>query len=168
MKKGVKILAIIPLILLITAPGFARDEKVKIGYVDLYRVFSEYKETRKSEKTLEKKAQDKNKERDNLMEEIKKLQEEAELLSQKEKKKKEAAIEDKLRELQDFDRAVRDELTRKRDNMGRDVLLEIGKGIKDYGKKQKFDVILDSRTLFYANEAIDVTDEIIKDMNKEK
>lgn len=168
MKRTIKILALIIAVLLLTTQAQAKDEKRKIGYVDLYKVFSECSQTKKSEEILEKKAQEKNKERDKLAEEIKKLREEAELLSRKEKEKKKEAIEDKLKELRDFDRATREELNRERDSMGRDVLIEIGKSVSAYGKKHNFDLILDSRNLFYSSESLDVSDKIIKEINKKK
>ena len=166
MGKALKTLAILILALVIAAPIYAKDAKAKIGYVDLYKVFDKYHKTQKSGEGLEKKAISKNAEKDKLIAEIKKLSEEAELLSKKEKEKKQAEIEEKAKVLRDFDRATRDELNRERDSEGRDILLEIGKGITEYGEKNGFDMILDSRTLFYGSEVVDVTDEIIKEMNK--
>ena len=169
MRIITKVLAVLIVFLLITPQAFAaKDKETKIGYVDLLRVFSGYKKTQESETVLEKKAEGKNKERDKMVAKIKKLQEEAEILSEKGKKKKNAQIEEKLKDLRDFDRAAREELNRERDSMGRDVLIEINKSIMDYGEKQSFDLILDSRTLFYAGDPMDISDEIIREMNKKK
>lgn len=166
MKKA---LIILIAFLLIAPQAFAaKDKESKIGYVDLLRVFGEYEKTQESEAALEKKAEGKNKERDKLVGEIKKLQDEAELLSESEREKKASELEEKLKDLRDFDRATREELNRERDSMGRDVLIEINKTIVDYGKKNNFDLILDSRTLFYGGEAMDISNDIIKEINKKK
>ncbi len=166
MKKAVGLLAIILAILIIVPAVYAKGKELKIGYVDLYKVFSGYEETRESEAALEKKAEKKNKEREKKVNEIKKLQEEAELLAANAKEKKEEAIEDKLKALRDFDRATREELNRERDSMGRDVLIEINKTVTEFGEKEGYDLILDSRSLFYAGESVDLSDKIIKRMNK--
>lgn len=164
-----KTLTILIALLLITPQAFAaKDKESKIGYVDLLKVFGEYEKTQESEAVLEKKAEGKNEERDKLVAEIKKLQDELELLSETEKEKKQDDLEEKLKGLRDFDRATREELNRERDSMGRDVLIEINKTIMDYGEKNNFDMIMDSRTLFYGGEAMDISDDIIEEINKKK
>lgn len=167
MKKSPKIIAlIISILLLATSVHAKKEETTKIGYIDLYRVFNEYYKTKDSKDNLEKKALQKNKEREGMVTDIKKVQEEAELLSEKEKGKKESVIENKLKGLQDFDRAVKDELTRESDSMERDLLLEVFRGVESYGKSKNYDLILNDRALFYGSERMDISNEVIKYINQ--
>ena len=55
----------------------------KIGYVDLARVFDEYNKTKDFDKQLEGKGASKQAERDRMVADVKKLRDEAELLSAK-------------------------------------------------------------------------------------
>jgi Skp family chaperone for outer membrane proteins len=43
---------------------------------------------------------------------------------------------------------------------------EILEAVKDYGRKQKCGMIFDSRVVLYGPEGTDITDEIIKALNK--
>jgi len=56
------------------------------------------------------------------------------LMSEKGKQEKQTAIDEKIKNLQDFDGTARDELREERDGMVREILTEIDKVIQDYGK----------------------------------
>jgi len=161
-----KITIVLITLLLISTQAQAAEKELKMGYADLYKIFAGYDKTKASKETLEKKAENKNKEREKLAEEVRKLREEATLLSATERAKKEEVILEKSKELLDFDRATREELDRESDSMERDLIIEIGKGIETYGKEKGYDLILDSRTLFYADENLDISSDILEDINK--
>jgi len=153
-------------IIIFTRLSLADAEEMKIGYISLSKVFDGYKKTQQYEKSLGEKGEEKEKARQKLVDEIKKLKDEMVLLSDKGKEEKQTVIDEKIRNLQDFDKDTRDELQRERDGMVRDILSEIDKVIQDYGKKNNYTVILNDRMLVYGNEAIDVTQDIIDIMNK--
>ena len=75
-------------------------------------------------------------------------------------------IDEKIRNLQEFDKETRDELMQERDDIVRDILRKIDKVIQDYGKKNGYTVILNDRMLVYGNETIDVTQDIVDILNK--
>ena len=141
-------------------------EGIKIGYINLGKTFDEYEKTKQSDKSLEKKGDKKEKARQKLVDEIKELKEEMVLLSDKGKEEKQTIIDEKIRNLQEFDKETRDELRQDRDEMVRDILREIDKIIQDYGKKNGYTVILNDRMLVYGNETIDITQDIIDILNK--
>lgn len=143
--------------------AFAAGEK--IGYVDLARVFDEYQKTKEFDKSLEAKGAQKQTERDKMVAEIKKLRDEAELLSAKAKDDRQTLIDDKIKNLQEFDRITRDSLRKERDNMVRDILKEIENSLQDYGKLQGYSFIFNDRVLVYKNEQSDLTTPIIKVLN---
>ena len=145
------------------APAYAVGDK--IGYVDLARVFDEYQKTKQFDKSLEAKGASKQTERDKMVADIKKLRDEAELLSAKAKDDKQAAIDDKIKVLQEYDRTTRDSLRRERDGMVKDILKEIETVIQDFGKNQGYSYIFNDRVLVYKSEGGDLTNQVIKALN---
>lgn len=148
---------------LMSAPAFAAGEK--IGYVDLARIFDEYQKTKDFDKTLEGKGQAKQAERDKMVNEVKKLRDEAELLSAKAKDDKQVLIDEKIKALQEFDRGTRDDLRKQRDAMVRDILKEIETVIQDFGKAQGYSFIFNDRVLVFKSEGSDLTAQVIKTLN---
>ena len=138
----------------------------KIGYVDLARVFDEYQKTKEFDKSLESKGAAKQADRDKMVADVKKLRDEAELLSAKAKDDKQAVIDEKIKALQDFDRTTRDALRKERDGMVRDILKEIEVIIQDFGKAQGYGYIFNDRVLVFKNEQNDLTAQVIKVLNE--
>ena len=145
------------------APAYAAGEK--IGYVDLARVFDEYQKTKQFDKSLEAKGASKQTDRDKMVAEIKKLRDEAELLSAKAKDDKQAGIDEKIKALQEYDRTTRDGLRRERDGMVRDILKEIETVIQSFGKNEGYSYIFNDRVLVYKGEGGDLTNQVIKVLN---
>jgi len=137
----------------------------KIGYVDLSKVFDDYLKTKEFDKSLEAKGAQKQVERDKLVNEVKKLRDESELLSAKAKEDKQAQIDEKIKALQDFDRITRDALRKERDGIVRDILKEIEAVIQNFGKSQGYLFIFNDRVLVFKNESADLTGQVIKVLN---
>ena len=100
-----------------------------------------------------------------MVADIKKLRDEAELLSAKAKDDKQAAIDEKIKALQEYDRTTRDSLRRERDEMVKDILKEIEAVIQDFGKSQGYGYIFNDRVLVYKSEGGDLTNQVIKALN---
>ena len=137
----------------------------KIGYVDLARVFDEYQKTKEFDKSLESKGASKQGEREKMVADVKRLRDEAELLNAKAKDDKQAAIDEKIKQLQEFDRATRDALRKERDTMVRDILKEIEDVIQTFGKAQGYSYIFNDRVLVFKSESGDLTAQVIKTLN---
>lgn len=167
MKIGFKFVAF-TVAALLAGPvfGVSKAEAAdKIGYVDLARVFDEYNKTKEFDKTLEAKGAAKQADRDKMVADVKKLRDEAELLSAKAKDDKQAVIDEKIKVLQEFDRTTRDALRKERDGMVRDILKEIEVVIQDFGKAQGYGYIFNDRVLVYKSEGNDLTAQVIKVLN---
>ena len=145
--------------------GTASAAGEKLGYVDLSRLFDEYLKTKDFDKSLEGKGAQKQVERDKMVNEVKKLRDEAELLSAKAKEEKQAVIDEKIKTLQDFDRNTRDALRKERDAMVRDILKEIEAVIQTYGQSQGYSFIFNDRVLVFKSEGADLTAPISKVLN---
>lgn len=160
-------LVLIALVLGVLVPGatkaYAAD--MKIGYVDLARVFDEYQKTKDFDKSLEAKGTAKTAEREKMVNDIKKLRDEAEVLGAKAKEDKQGVIDEKMKSLQEFDRMTRDTLRKERDTMIQGILKEIEGTIQSYGKSQGYSMILSDRALVFKPETGDATNDIIKALN---
>lgn len=167
MKMGFRWVVFAVVALLVGTLGLSKAEAAgdKIGYVDLARVFDEYNKTKEFDKALEAKGALKQSDRDKMVADIKKLRDEAELLSAKAKDDKQAVIDEKIKVLQEFDRGTRDDLRKERDGMVRDILKEIEVVIQDFGKAQGYGYIFNDRVLVYKSEGNDLTAQVIKVLN---
>jgi outer membrane protein len=165
MKKTVFLACAMIFGLLFTSfsPAFALEGK--IGYVDLARVFDEYQKTKDFDKSLESKGASKTTEREKLVNEVKKLRDEAEVLSPKAKEEKQVVIDEKIKALQDFDRTTRDALRKDRDAMVQGIVKEIEAVIQDFGKSQGYSYIFNDRVLIYKGEGGDLTPQVVKALN---
>ena len=167
MKNLLSFVAFVLLVAGLTLFGVSEGQAAgeKIGYVDLARIFDEYQKTKEFDKSLESKGAQKQADRDKMVAEVKRLRDEAELLSAKAKEDKQAAIDEKIKVLQDFDRNTRDSLRRERDTMVKDILKEIEAVIQDFGKSQGYSFIFNDRVLVYKSEGSDLTAQVVKALN---
>ena len=129
-------------------------------------MIDEYKKTKESEKILDEKGKAKVEERKKLVDEIRKLKDEQALLSEKAKAEKQTVIDEKVKRLQDFDRVSQEDFLKERNEKFAEILKDIEKVVTDYSKEQGYDIILNGRTLLYGAEEFDLTEEVIKRLNK--
>lgn len=164
MKKSILIIIMV----LFCAGLFSKNvfaAEIKIGYLDVAKVFDEYKKTKEQDALLESEAKSKQASRDKMVSEITRLRDELELLSEKGKKDKQVIIDEKVKKLQEFDSVTRNELRKKRDEMVADILGEIDNVMQDYGKKQGFDLVLNDKVIVYKKDSLNITDDILKALN---
>jgi outer membrane protein len=140
-------------------------QDVKIGYIDIASVFDGYDKTKEEDAKLGARSQDKQAQRDKMVESIRNMKNELELLSEKQKEKKQSQIDDQIRKLQDFDREGKAELQRERDDMVRVLLKDIEAVINEYAAKNDYTMILNSRVLEYAPEEYNITKEVLNVLN---
>lgn len=150
----------------LAAPQAAAAEK--IGYVNLSLVFDSYEKTKTFDKDLELQAEQKRKEREVIVNEVKKLRDELELLSEEKKAKKQGEVDEKVKQLQAFDKDARDNLRRQRDGMLREILNEIDTVVKEFGDQEGYQYILNDRVLLYKSETNDLSQKIIQRLNAGK
>jgi len=143
-------------------------KELKVGYVDMQKVFNEYKKTKEAESDLESKGKVKTEERGKMVEDIRRLKDEIELLSDKNKEKKQGEIDGKIQKLQEFDRKARTELLQDREDVLRQITKDINRVIQNYGKKHDYDMILnkDKRVLLYDKGDADITESVLRELNK--
>ncbi|MDD5618598.1 MAG: OmpH family outer membrane protein [Candidatus Omnitrophica bacterium] len=137
----------------------------KISYVDLAVVFDGYEKTKDYDVKLEgirKTEQDKI---DKKVEQIKALQDKMSLLSDAEKNKKQEEIDKLARELQEYQRSAETTLVKDRNEKLQEVLKDIQAVVEEMAKKDGYDLVINERTLLYANDKLNITDTVLKKLN---
>ena len=148
--------------------GVVSAKEYKIGYVDLAKVSDEYSKTKDYEKSFEAQVKGKDAERQKYVDEIRKMKDEQALLSDKAKAEKQNVIDDKIKNLQVFDKSVRDELIKQRNTMLGEIQKDIDGVINSYAKEAGYDIVLIKQTVLYAGNELDLTPEVTKRLNAKK
>ncbi len=143
----------------------AEAAELKIGYVNIAKVFDGYERTKTSDAALEKQGKQKEAELEGRMGELKKLRQGLELLNDEAREAKTKEVEEKADELQRFRANTARDLQRDRDKIAKEILSEIQGGVDAYAKANSFSLILDQRSLLYGQSVYDVTDEVLKLLN---
>lgn len=172
MRVVIKVIFVIAISLFLAAPTQAQLFKkgVKIGYIDIARVFDQYEATDIATAELRKDIEDKRKDVEKRTEDInllkQKLETQGMVIKKEEKTRIEEEVEDKIRELKAITERLNRELRQREQKFVRDILEEIQEVVKVYGKDNGYDLILDKREVLYGPEGMDVTSEIVKIINK--
>jgi outer membrane protein len=156
------------LILAVFLAGGTALAEPKIGFINVSQVFDSYGKTKTSDADLQKESETKRIQRETLVNAVKKLRDEVELAAPEVREDKQKVMDQKVQELQAFDRDARLVLRKKRDDMIRDLLKEIDDVIQAYGKEKGYDYIYNDRVLVYKKEANDLSKEVIDRLNAKK
>lgn len=139
---------------------------IKIGYMDLSKVFDNYAKTKEYDAILEGKHSEYEKERNTKIEKLKEAQNKLSIMKEEEKAKLQEDIEKMREELLAFDQSARTDLTKQRDEKIREILLEIEKTVSDFAKAQNYNAILNDRVLIYGDPAQDVSEQVLTILNQ--
>lgn len=147
----------------------AAEKPLKIAVVNRIQILEQSQEGMVAKGQLEREKNEKQKELDKIQEELKKLQEELEkqgaLLTEEKKKEKEESLVRKGRDLKRMYEDYNRELQKKEQELLGAVIVKVNQVIKDYGQEKGYSAILDSTTLLYWGQEIDITPDIVKRLN---
>ncbi len=161
--KFARILSIMVLGVMLSSSAFAKE--LKVGYVDLSRLFDNYQKTKEFDAALQKQGESFTKDRDGMIAKIRDAQGKLALLKEEEKNKLGESIEKQKTDLIEYDKQKRTELAKQRDEKVREILLEIEKIVSDLAKKEGYDYILNDRVLVYGDQTQNITDRVLKILN---
>ena len=173
MKMLGKLVVFVVLFLFLVAPAQAQLFKkgIKIGYVDIVKVFDQYEATDTATETLRNDIKDKEKDIEKRKEDINllknKLETQGAVINKEEKAKIEEEVETKIRDLKDMTEKSNRDLRQREQKFVRDILKKIEGVVEMYGKDNGYDLILDKRNVLYGPEGMDITKEIVDIMNKQ-
>jgi len=170
-----KFIPVVGLCIALAAPAFAQEGK--LGYVDSQKIFAESPEFQEAQAKFDKEVEDWNSRASVMNEEVEKLKEDTQRnsLVWSTAKKKEA--EDLLKSKQDSLQAYLDD-TFGPNGKAEKTMAELSKPIKDriigiikrIAIENDFDIVLDAAnvSIAYAKESLDLTDEVLAELAKEK
>ena len=95
MKRGITIIFSLLMVCLLASPAYAE----KIAFVDVGKVFDGYTKTKDFDETLTAEGKKKQKERDSMVQDIRRLKDEMALLSDSAKGEKQSDIDNKIRDV---------------------------------------------------------------------
>jgi len=169
-KKGEKMkkvfVILFAFIVVVGLCGGVMAQDMKIGFADKMKILFEYNKTKELNTELEKEGQAARTEVEQRSEEIRKLRDEMELLSESAKKEKQPELEKQVKELNDFRREKMQEIGRKQDEGIRKITEEISAICEQYGKNNGYDAIIDIRATLFAPKGQDLTEAILVELNK--
>ena len=161
-----KILIFISLALAFLICGNSQAAELKIGSIDTQKVFYEYNKRKDFQKSLEEKDKKLRAEVEKKTQEIRKLRDEIDLLSDKAKAKKEPELREKIKQFDEFGNQKREEFIREKDEMYKEIRDDILKVSEEYAKQNGYDLVFDKTVFIYSIDKYDVTDPILKALNK--
>ena len=143
---------------------------LKVGVVDLKKLFSEYPGTQKAQKKFKAMAEKKQKELSEPEEELADLENQlkgsSSVLSSKQRERKVAEYKKKSQEYLQLKGQMQNELATKETEITQTILDEIKVMVADVAKSQDVDLVLDSEKTVYAKGSVDLTDAILKNFKK--
>lgn len=146
--------------------------EVKIGIVNIQDVLEKSEPGQSVMAEFKGKADEVRKELEKRKNELEKLRGEMEkqslVLSQDAKQDKELEFKRKVRDYQDYVQVTQRNLQVENDKLSKPIMETLGEVLKDFGKKNKFTMIVDMKTpgVVYTDEANDVTKQVILELNK--
>lgn len=139
---------------------------LKVGYVNTIEVFNEYERTKKEDKQLEVKKEKAQKSLEGKEKELQKIQNRLEVLKEGEKEKEREKLRTKMQEYREIRQKEFTDIKKERDEMMKDIIDDIDQTVSDYAKKNKYDLIINGNSILYGQKKIDLTDTILKIINK--
>ncbi len=145
----------------------------KLAYMDLAYIFDNYNKTKDQDKVLEQQTKQKTEERQRMVNGLRKMKDELDVLSQGAKEKKQAELDAKVKELQEYDQSAKLELGQIRDKVIREILKEIETVSEKYATDNGYVFIFNSnaaaplpyRILVYGQKQLDATNAVLGILN---
>lgn len=152
------------IILGLSLPAFAAE--LKVAYVDVGEVFDNYQKTKDQDLVLKTAGEAKEKERTDMASKIRSMEDELALLAADARASKQEQLIEKKRQLEDFDRNVRQQLAEQRDKVVREIFQEIDVIVQDLSAKGGYDMVFNKRVLLAQKKSFDITPQVSAELAK--
>jgi len=149
----------------IVSTGISLAADLKIGYVDLSKVFDGYQKTKEFDAVLQTEGEAFQKERDAMVQKIQDAQSKLALMSDSQKSSMQSDIEKQKDDVVAYDKSKRTELSKKRDDKVREILTEIQGVVSGIAKRDGFTYVLNDRVMIFGDPQFNITDEVLKALN---
>ena len=153
---------------------FVLDHKPKLAYVDVNKLLQHYDRTKVDREAFEKKTSVMKANVDSLMtdwqDELKSYEKERASMTKKELTLKQELLQHKQQQINNYQRAVQEQIEEEDQKMTQTVVNDINDFVKAYGRKEDHLIIFGAQgngNIMYAHEGVDLTDEILEGLNKQ-
>ncbi len=148
----------------LSLPAFAAE--LKVAYVDVGEVFDNYQKTKDQDLVLKTAGEAKEKERNDMTTKIRSMEDELALLAADARVAKQEQLIEKKRQLEDFDRSIRQQLAEQRDKVVREIFQEIDVVVQDLSVKGGYDMVFNKRVLLAQKKNFDMTAQVSAELAK--
>ncbi|WP_457625120.1 OmpH family outer membrane protein [Persephonella sp.] len=164
-----KILTVFALLFVLTGYVYAQN----IAYVDIQKVMNQSKKGQEYKKEIENKVKYYQKKLDGIDKKISQLEKQLEspVLSEEAKKKKRKELEELKEEGRKIQQEAEEELSKMKAKAERELVLKIKEVTEKYAKEKNIDLVFIGGAIggvVYYDEAIDITEQILKKLDEEK
>ena len=81
---------------------------------------------------------------------------------------KKQELEKKVKDFQEYDRLQQTDLRKEQDEKMKDILKDIEDAVQAYSKKEGYTMVFNDRVLVFQDKRLDITDEVMKILDKDK
>ena len=151
---------------------FNNNKTHSFAYIDTAKLMSGYKRMSDVKKIIGSKTKLLQANIDTLAQElqndIKKYEKDRSEMSEREKKTTEELIGHKQQQFMQYKQATQNKAGEEEQKLTNEVLTKVNEIISDYGKKNNYTIIFgtSSGNIVYANEAINITNQMLEELNK--
>lgn len=151
--------------------SYAADYKV--GFINLQRLINESTIGKEAQKKIQKLREEKQSIADSKLRDIQKFQkfikEEVAKMPPQEQRKKQEAFREAYKEYQRLIADAREDIAREDRELVATILEKAQDIVKDVAKKNKYTMIVkDANAIGYLDPEVDITDDVVKELNKRK
>jgi len=165
-------LAVALIVVYLLFKSFTKEDK--IGYIDSMRLFSKYEGMKEAQESIEKKTKGFEMEVDSAAQEmeasLRKFEKERTSLSAREVKLSEEVLRNKQGQFMQFQKVIEQKIQEEQGKVQEALLKKINAFVKKYGEDHHYKFIIganNSGNLLYADEATDLTEDVLKKINAE-
>jgi outer membrane protein len=156
------------IMMMLAAPGLAMAEK-KIAFVNPIKAISQSEEVQASQLEMKSAMGDERQKLQNLRKEIQqinqKMQKESMTLSDKQKQNLKDKRESKMIEARQLSKLVQKRMKGEQQEIVKEMRPKVMKAVNEIAENEGYDVVLNIQAVMYANEGMDITNQVVQKLN---
>jgi len=164
MRRAFYVLVALGFACALCVTSFAKD--MRVGYVDVFKVFQDYKKTQDYEKELDAKKTRQEARLKSKEEEIKNMQNGIDALKDDQKEKARDKMNQAAVALDSEVRQVGNDLQKERESKMKELVDDVNKIVSEYAQKKGFDLVMNKTAVLYGDSSMDVTADILSIANQ--
>jgi outer membrane protein len=141
--------------------------EIKVGYVNIAKIFDGYEKTKQYDARLTQVGRQKEQEMEKRVADLEQMRKQLEVLAPDVRESKARELEARADELKRFRTNTMRDLKGERDKMAGEILKEIEAVVQKYAADNGFDLMLDDRSIVFSKPTYDVSDAILNFLNSQ-